>query len=104
MCGIAGLVGGRAAEPETAAVVRRMAATLEHRGPDGEGHFADQGCALGFQRLAILDVAAKAPPFPNEDGSVWSMANAEIYNSAVLRRELEGRGHSFRTGVDSSFR
>ena len=62
MCGLCGVVDlGRAPETET---VRRMAAALDHRGPDGDGSFADDGVALGFRRLAIIDLSdAGRQPF-----------------------------------------
>ena len=101
MCGIVGIVGGAIASEEREALARRMAATLAHRGPDGAGSMAAGPCAFGFQRLAIIDLDSDCPPFPNEDRSVWSVANAEIYNSDPLRAGLESRGHAFRTDVDT---
>jgi asparagine synthase (glutamine-hydrolysing) len=101
VCGIVGIVGGAIASDEREALARRMAATLAHRGPDGSGAVADGPCAFGFQRLAIIDLDSDCPPFANEDHTVWSVANAEIYNSDPLRAALEDRGHTFRTGVDT---
>jgi asparagine synthase (glutamine-hydrolysing) len=101
MCGLAGVLGRPGEDPERSAVVRRMTATLVHRGPDGEGYAARDGCDLGFRRLAIVDLAAASPPFPNEDDTVWTVCNGEIYNGAELRAELEERGHRFRTHVDT---
>src|SRR5438876_8632636 len=55
MCGICGVVAfGRPAEVDT---VERMAAELDHRGPDGDGSYAGDGVALGFRRLAIIDLS-----------------------------------------------
>jgi asparagine synthase (glutamine-hydrolysing) len=101
MCGLVGILSDRGDEAERREIVRRMAATLIHRGPDGEGYASPAGCDLGFRRLAIIDVAADSPPFPNEDRSIWSMANAEIYNSAEIVPILESRGHRLRTNVDT---
>jgi asparagine synthase (glutamine-hydrolysing) len=53
MCGICGIVAPGAPRVET---VRAMAQALDHRGPDGDGAFADDGVALGFRRLAIIDL------------------------------------------------
>jgi len=78
-----------------------MSAFLAHRGPDGEGSFADEHCALGFRRLAIVDLEAPSPPFSNEANDVWSVANAEIYNSDRLVGWLKYRGHLLRTRVDT---
>jgi asparagine synthase (glutamine-hydrolysing) len=78
-----------------------MASTLAHRGPDGAGDADRDGCTLAFRRLAIVDLEAPVPPFPNETETVWSICNGEIYNSDALRAELIARGHRFRTGVDT---
>lgn len=101
MCGLAGVLG--LARPDSARdeIVRRMTATMVHRGPDGEGYAFRDGCALGFRRLAIVDLDAHSPPFPNEDRTIWTVCNGEIYNGAELRAELESRGHRFQTGVDT---
>lgn len=101
MCGIVGIAGQPGRDPRRRAVVARMAGVLAHRGPDGRGDEERDGCALGFRRLAIVDVAGASPPFPNEDRTVWSICNGEVYNSEELRSELAARGHRFRTGVDT---
>lgn len=100
MCGIAGFVrnDGDAADR---AVVERMTATLAHRGPDGEGFYVDGPVALGHRRLSIIDVAGGAQPLSNEDGTIWVTYNGELYNEPALRRELEGRGHRYRTSSDT---
>ncbi len=100
MCGITGFVtnDGQAADR---AIVERMTATLEHRGPDGEGFHVDGPAALGHRRLSIIDVAGGAQPLSNEDGTVWVTYNGELYNELELRRELEGRGHRYRTSSDT---
>jgi asparagine synthase (glutamine-hydrolysing) len=100
MCGICGIVApGRPAE---IAIVEAMASRLDHRGPDGAGSFAGEGCALGFRRLAILDLSdAGMQPFASPDGRYRLVHNGEIYNYRELRAELEGRGHRFRTGTDT---
>ncbi len=101
MCGLVGIFGGKGDPTERHEIVRRMAATLVHRGPDGEGYEFTADCDFGFRRLAIIDVAADSPPYANEDRSIWSMANAEIYNSDEIVPVLEARGHTFRTHVDT---
>jgi len=101
MCGLVGIFGGKGDPTERQEIVRRMAGTLVHRGPDGEGYEFTEGCDFGFRRLAIIDVAADSPPYANEDRSIWSMANAEIYNSAEIVPMLEAKGHHLRTHVDT---
>ncbi len=101
MCGLVGILDRRAAPGELEPILRSMAATLTHRGPDGEGYLVRGACGFGFRRLAITDVDAPSPPYSNESRSVWSVANAEIYNCAELRAELVDRGHLFTTRVDT---
>ncbi len=100
MCGIYGLVGRDPAEPHEA-VLARMAATLVHRGPDGDGHLRVGDAGLGCRRLAIIDVAGGAQPLANEAGDVVAVCNGEIYNHAALRAALVDRGHRFRTRSDA---
>lgn len=102
MCGINGLVNCGDAE-----ILARMTAVQGHRGPDDSGlwerHFGD-GTYVGFgsRRLAILDLSPDGHmPMANEDGSVWITYNGEIYNFAELRRELESKGHLFRSHTDT---
>jgi len=101
MCGIVGIAGGAESDGERAEIVRRMAATLVHRGPDDEGFASAAGCDLGFRRLSIIDLEADSPPYCNEDRTVWSVTNGQIYNAAELRPELERRGHRLRSRVDT---
>lgn len=101
MCGIVGVFNFAGANPQAPHIVKQMADTLLHRGPDCEGYFNRGPVNFGFRRLAIMDVDAVSPPFSNEDGTIWTLANAEIYNSDEHRSWLAKRGHSFRTHVDT---
>jgi asparagine synthase (glutamine-hydrolysing) len=100
MCGICGVVApGRPADAQT---VEAMAACLDHRGPEGADSFADEGCALGFRRLAILDLStAGMQPFASADDRLRLVHNGEIYNYRELRTQLERHGHRFRTSTDT---
>jgi len=100
MCGIAGMVGRRG-EIIDAADIRRMCQTIVHRGPDDEGIVTRSAAGLGMRRLSIIDVAGGRQPIHNEDHTVWTVFNGEIYNFLELRAELEGRGHSFCTQSDT---
>lgn len=73
---------------------------MVHRGPDDESYYADEQAALGFRRLAIIDVAGGRQPLSNEDGSIQVIFNGEIYNHRALRARLEEQGHSLRSGSD----
>jgi len=94
MCGIAGFVG-----QGDRSVLLAMTNALAHRGPDGQALFVDDKWPvfLGHRRLAILDLAGGRQPMWNEDGQIGVVYNGEIYNHLELRRELERRGHVFRT-------
>ncbi|CAA7611798.1 asparagine synthase (glutamine-hydrolyzing) [Magnetospirillum sp. UT-4] len=100
MCGFAGFLDIDARTPDRLATVREMAATLVHRGPDDDGAWADDaaGIALGFRRLAILDLTPQGhQPMDSADGRWAVVFNGEIYNHAELRARLEPhpwRGHS----------
>ncbi|MBN1394192.1 MAG: asparagine synthase (glutamine-hydrolyzing) [Pirellulales bacterium] len=68
---------------------------------DGQPLQRPVGVALGHRRLSIIDVAGGHQPLSNEDGSVWTVFNGEIYNFRELRRRLEQGGHRFRTRCDT---
>jgi asparagine synthase (glutamine-hydrolysing) len=58
--------------------------------------------ALGFRRLSILDLSpAGHQPMPDSEGRLWVMLNGEVYNYLELRRRLEQRGYTFRSGTDT---
>jgi len=101
MCGICGVV--KFGAPPEQGTVAAMAAELDHRGPDGRGAFSDDaGVALGFRRLAIIDLSdAGNQPFASEDGALQLVHNGEIYNYRELRRQLESHGHRFRSATDT---
>jgi asparagine synthase (glutamine-hydrolysing) len=120
MCGISGLAnfGGESGSASTGAdTLARMTAVQSHRGPDDFGlwerRFPDGTyIGLGSRRLAILDLSPDGHmpmcnektsngKMSNEDGSVWIAYNGEIYNFAGLRRELEAKGHRFRSHTDT---
>ena len=102
MCGIAGLAGHlELSDAEREARVRAMCAAIQHRGPDGEGYFCDSRIALGMRRLSIIDLTTGWQPIANEDGSVQVVFNGEIYNHHLLRDQLLGSGHCFRTRSDT---
>ncbi len=78
-----------------------MCRAMAHRGPDDEGVYLGTGVGLGMRRLSIIDLDRGQQPVPNEDRTVWVVFNGEIYNYRELRRDLESRGHVFRTSGDT---
>lgn len=77
-----------------------MTSVLAHRGPDDEGFYHGERISLGQRRLSIIDLSGGHQPIANEDGKLQLVCNGEIYNSPELRRELQARGHRFRTQTD----
>ena len=108
MCGICGNQDGRLVEP---GALKTMGAAIMRRGPDDSGIFIrpdvdEMGngvrVGLGQQRLSIIDLSPAArQPMCNEDGTIWLTYNGEIYNYKDLRRELEAKGHRFRSDSDT---
>jgi asparagine synthase (glutamine-hydrolysing) len=96
LCGIAGVAGFG-----DQALVRGMADSLVHRGPDGEGYFSGEGVHLANRRLAIQDVPGGSQPMANEDETVIVVYNGEIYNYPELRDRVLARGHRLRTHCDT---
>ncbi len=105
MCGITGFfTPGFVDEVELRARVCRMADQLVHRGPDDSGVCVDPlaGVALGFRRLAILDLSpAGHQPMQSASGRLVIVFNGEVYNFGDLRAELESKGHKFRGHSDT---
>ncbi|NOT01494.1 MAG: asparagine synthase (glutamine-hydrolyzing) [Phycisphaerales bacterium] len=100
MCGIAGIVSDRTLDPDDRFVVAAMLDRLHQRGPDGRGMVTRRTAVLGHTRLAIVSPADGHQPIANENGTVWMVANGQIYNHVPLRDELESGGHHFSTASD----
>jgi asparagine synthase (glutamine-hydrolysing) len=104
MCGIYGYLSPTGTiDP---AILRRMGHPLKHRGPDDEGEMildsSELSVGLGHKRLSIIDLSpAGKQPMANEDETIWITFNGEIYNFREIRKELEGKGHKFRSHSDT---
>ncbi|WP_033541276.1 asparagine synthase (glutamine-hydrolyzing) [Planococcus sp. CAU13] len=97
MCGFTGFIG----KAENAgSILEKMMDRIIHRGPDSAGEFIEGEAALGFRRLSIIDLESGSQPFYNENDTLVSMVNGEIYNFQELREELIGKGHIFSTHSD----
>ena len=102
MCGIVGCLAlASDADPDqawVAAATQRIA----HRGPDDEGFYSDHDVALGFRRLAIIDLSQGGhQPMRSPDGRYWMVFNGEIYNYVELGAELREQGVVLRSSCDS---
>lgn len=105
MCGIATIFAySSAAPPVDMEELLRIRDRMVSRGPDGSGEWLSQDGRVGLahRRLAIIDLsAAGAQPMFSPDGRQAIVFNGEIYNYRELRRDLEGRGHLFRSESDT---
>ena len=101
MCGICGKLNFNAQVSVTPGLLKTMADTIQHRGPDDEGYYVSGPVGLGFRRLSIIDLATGHQPICNEDGTVWIVFNGEIYNYRELRQDLKSKGHVFKTQTDT---
>ncbi len=101
MCGIAGVLYADSNRSVGAELLTDMGNAIAHRGPDGEGTFRANSVGLVHRRLAIIDLEGGRQPLSNEDESIHVVFNGEIYNYQQLRRQLESRGHIFRTNSDT---
>lgn len=104
MCGIYGYLSPTGTIDPT--ILRRMGHPLKHRGPDDEGEVildsSEVSVGLGHKRLSIIDLSpAGKQPMANEDETIWITFNGEIYNFREIRKELEGKGHKFRSHSDT---
>ena len=101
MCGICGEITLSGGEAPLVSTVQAMNRAMRHRGPDGQGEYADEHLAMGSTRLAIIDLTGGQQPIHNEDQTIWIVFNGEIYNSPALRHQLERLGHAFYTHSDT---
>ena len=105
MCGFAGFLTSTAtSHDDLTRQVARMTAPISHRGPDDAGIWVDEqaGVALGFRRLAILDLSPQGhQPMRSASGRFVVLFNGEVYNFADLRHDLEQHGHAFRGRSDT---
>ncbi len=105
MCGIAGFfskeINFKSKRDMFGAITKRMIDTLNHRGPDEESIFIDENICFGFKRLSIIDIKSGNQPHFNEDKSVVSICNGEIFNFVELKEELLSKGHRFKSSNDT---
>lgn len=101
MCGIAALFSR--GHPVSAKALKHAVDALRHRGPDHQGVWVsnDERVGLGHARLSIIDLTTGDQPIASEDGRIHIIVNGEFYDFERQRRDLESRGHRFRTRSDS---
>ena len=101
MCGIAGFFDPSLPEAGARERLGAMLDRIAHRGPDGAGTHFTGGLALGMRRLSIIDLEGGWQPVWNEDHTIGTVFNGEIYNYVELTADLVKAGHVFRTHCDT---
>jgi asparagine synthase (glutamine-hydrolysing) len=101
MCGIAGIFNLYNDEEICINILKGMALSLQHRGPDGFGYHVDKNIGLAHARLSIIDLEGGWQPIYNEDKSLCIIFNGEIFNYIELRKFLQDKGHDFYTNSDT---
>ncbi|RMD86289.1 MAG: asparagine synthase (glutamine-hydrolyzing) [Calditrichaeota bacterium] len=103
MCGICGYFNKNAQDLgfNSEDVIQSMCSVLVHRGPDDMGIYIDDDIALGMRRLSIIDLQTGQQPIHNEDKSIWTVFNGEIYNFQEIQTYLKKKGHIFYTKSDT---
>ena len=98
MCGFVGFIDKKKSKKK---IIKDMADIIAHRGPDSDGYYIGDECALGFRRLSIIDLDGGTQPIYNEDNNMIITFNGEIYNYKEIREKLIKKGHKFRTESDT---
>ncbi len=96
MCGICGF------NWEDKKTLKEMTDTIVHRGPNQYDYYTDSLVSLGHRRLSIIDLSEKGKqPLCNEKGDVWIVFGGEIYNFKEIKKDLESKGHVFKSDTDT---
>jgi asparagine synthase (glutamine-hydrolysing) len=101
MCGIAGIVDLKHRRHVPPPILAGMARAIAHRGPDEDGFYHAPGIGLASRRLSIVGLADGKQPIFNEDRSLVTVYNGELFDHVARRAELEAKGHRFRTHADT---
>jgi asparagine synthase (glutamine-hydrolysing) len=101
MCGICGIYLRDRTLRVSVDALAAMNRRIVHRGPDDEGAFVEENIGLAMRRLSIIDLESGHQPLCNESQDIWIVYNGEIYNHAELRKNLEAKGHCYRTRSDT---
>ena len=98
MCGIAGIIN-KTGQKVNAGLLRNMASTIHHRGPDEDGIMIDGSIGFFHKRLSIIDLSTGQQPMTFDDNTI--VFNGEIYNYIEIKEDLKKKGHSFHTTSDT---
>ena len=97
MCGIVGVFNST----RSAAQAYKALEKIQHRGSSNFELKTFTHCALGANRLPIVDRSFGVQPQSNQDGTIFAALNGEIFNHKDLRAALKRLGHIFKTESDT---
>ena len=100
MCGFVGFIDKNKKENKNT-IIKEMADSIIHRGPDSDGYYTDDKIALGFRRLSIIDLGHGDQPIFNKKKDKVILFNGEIYNYKDIKEELIKKGYKFKTNSDT---
>lgn len=98
MCGFVGFVDKASNKKK---IIKDMADIIKHRGPDSDGYYVSDDCAIGFRRLSIIDLEGGSQPIYNEKNDKVIVFNGEIYNYQEIKKDLLKKKHIFKTDADT---
>ena len=98
MCGIVGIIN-KTGKEVVYPILKKMADTIHHRGPDEDGLMIDGSVGFFHKRLSIIDLSTGQQPMTFENYTI--VFNGEIYNYIELKKELKKKGHAFHTTSDT---
>jgi len=98
VCGITAIFGNYADKGD---FLHASLEKITHRGTNQFELKVFEKGGIGANRLPIVDRANGQQPLPNEDGSVYAVQNGEIFNYKELKKDLEKKGHRFKTDCDT---
>lgn len=107
MCSIAGMINFKRNylnyRGYNRLVVKEMANSMTHRGPDSSGEWVGEHACFSHTRLAVIDPVGGAQPMTRTvEGYEFAITyNGELYNTDELRKKLCEFGYSFDTTSDT---
>lgn len=101
MCGVSAIFRYEHLRDDDVLKVKRMGDQMHYRGPDEEGLWSDEHCAMGQVRLSIIGLNNGTQPLFNKDKSLVLICNGEIYNYIEIKKYLEAKGVVLQTDTDT---
>ena len=104
MCGIAGFIKKSNNIFDSKEILKKFIEKLSHRGPNSHGQWIsdDDRVGLAHTRLSIQDLSSNGnQPMISHNSRYIIVYNGEIYNSPVLKKELQNLGTTLISNSDT---